>query len=115
MRTPRLWSLLLLALSGGCSIVPPPEPNPAPQPVPAPVPVPTPTPTPKPVPVAALAGVEANADVSVLTPLGEPFQRYTRPDGVEVRSYRVVSDDGRPLNAHVQVKDGKVLAKPDVR
>lgn len=114
MRLPRLWSLLLLALSGGCAIVPP-EPIPGPQPVPTPVPVPTPTPTPKPVPVAALAGVEAGQSVSVLDPLGAPFQSYIRTDGVEIRSYRVVTDDGRPVNAHIQIKDGKVLAKPDIR
>jgi len=65
--------------------------------------------------VAALAGVEANADVSVLAPLGEPFQSYVRPDGVEVRSYRVVTDAGVPMNAHIQVKGGKILAKPDLR
>lgn len=115
MRLPNLWVAFLLSLSGGCAIVPPPDPIPAPQPVPNPSPTPSPTPTPKPAPVAALAVVVANADVSVLLPLGAPFQSYFRVDGVEIRSYRVVSDAGVPMNAHIQVKDGKVLAPPDLR
>ena len=53
--------------------------------------------------------------MSVLAPLGTPFQSYVRPDGVEVRSYRVVTDTGQPMNAHIQIKGGKILAKPDLR
>lgn len=114
---PRLWFAFLIALSGGCAIVPAPtpEPIPAPLPVPNPSPTPGPTPTPKPVPVAVLAVVVPNADLSVLIPLGAPFQSYTRTDGVEIRSYRVVSDAGVPMNAHIQIKGGKIHAPPDLR
>jgi len=112
------WVAFLLSLSGGCAIVPPvppPEPIPAPQPHPDPSPTPDPTPDEKIAPVAVLSVVVTGAGLETLIPLGEPFQHYVRVDGIEVRSYRVRGEDNRVHNAHVQIKDGKIAAPPEVR